>query len=70
MAKDTHAHIGHLAGVVYKTLEKRASPMSVMGIAFSAKLWPWDVLLAVGWLMREDKIRLKRKFIALFAELK
>jgi hypothetical protein len=69
VTRDTHAHVGHLAGQVYRSLE-RQGPMSVMDISIQLKLWPWDVLLALGWLMREDKVRLTRRLLAVIAELR
>jgi hypothetical protein len=70
MARDTIAHIGHLAGQVYKCLEREKRPLSVMDVSLKLGMWPWDVLLAFGWLAREDKIRFHRSIAALQAELK
>jgi hypothetical protein len=69
MTRDTHAHLGHNAGLVYKCLEKRRGPMSVMDVAFTLRMWPWDVLMAFGWLAREEKVRFHRNLLALMAEL-
>jgi len=70
MTKDTQAHIGHLAGLIYRRLEREGKPASAMGLASKLRLWPWDVFLALGWLSREDKVRLRRRLVALMVELK
>jgi hypothetical protein len=41
-----------------------------MSLALEVGCWPWDVLLALGWLSREGKVRLWRDKAALMAELK
>ena len=61
--------MGHLAGLVYRTLE-RQGPMSLLNMSLKLKMWPWDVLLAFGWLMREEKIILNRRLLALIAEIR
>ena len=70
MTKDTQAHVGHLAGLVYRRLEREGKPASAISLALKLGLWPWDVFMALGWLSREDKVRLHRKMLALMAELK
>jgi hypothetical protein len=70
MTRDTHAHIGHLAGVVYRALERRGGKMSVLDLSLSERLWPWDVIMAFGWLEREGKIKLSRSLFALMASLR
>ena len=71
MTQRTHSHVGHLAGEVYRLLERSGRGLSVLDIAISTGMWPWDVLLALGWLMKEDKIKLHvRQLVALTAELK
>ena len=70
MARDKHAHIGHVAGRVYHCLERCHKPASVLWLSWAVKAWPWEVFLALGWLSREDKVRLWRFGIALVAELK
>ena len=70
MTHYTHAHLGHLAGEVYRCLEREGKPMSLLDIALRNNLWPWDVLLALGWLAREDKLKLHFTLVALMAELK
>ncbi|MFH0861613.1 MAG: winged helix-turn-helix domain-containing protein [Candidatus Altiarchaeota archaeon] len=70
MTHYTHAHLGHLAGEVYRCLEQEGRAMSVMDLSVKKRMWPWDVVLAFGWLQREDKIRLHRRLAALTAELK
>lgn len=70
MTSDKHAHIGHVAGLVYHRLEKEGGPKSTLDLAYEIRLWPWDVLLALGWLLREGKVRLWRDKAALMAELK
>ena len=70
MTMDTRAHIGHLAGLVYRGLEGGGKPLSVLDIAFKLKMWPWDVFMALGWLSSEDKVKLRRNLLALIAELR
>ncbi len=70
MTHYTHPHVGHLAGEVYRCLEEEGKGMSVLDVSVKKRIWPWDVLLAFGWLEREDKIRLNVRLAALTAEVK
>ena len=70
MTRDKHAHIGHVAGLVWHHLERQDRPRSVLDISAAIMVWPWDVLLALGWLSREDKVRVWVDKAALMAELK
>lgn len=70
MTHYTHSHIGHLAGEVHHCLEREGRAMSVLDISLRERMWPWDVLLAFGWLVREDKVKIHVRLAALTAELK
>ena len=70
MVRDTRAHIGHLAGLVYQCLKREGIPLSVLDLAYKNRIWPWDVLLALGWLSREDKVSLHKRVVALMASPK
>ena len=70
MTHYTHSHVGHLAGEVHRCLEQEGRAMSVMDVSLKIRMWPWDVLLAFGWLESEDKVRLRRRLAAITAELK
>ncbi|MBD3387478.1 MAG: hypothetical protein GF416_00490 [Candidatus Altiarchaeales archaeon] len=69
MTRYTRPHVGHLAGVVYRALE-RDQPLSVLDLSLKTGLWPWDVLLALGWLSCEDKVKFRRNLAALMVEIK
>ncbi|MFH1054478.1 MAG: winged helix-turn-helix domain-containing protein [Candidatus Altiarchaeota archaeon] len=70
MVKDKHAHIGHIAGLIYHCLERKGKPMSLLDVSLTIRKCPVDVLLALGWLSREGKVRIWRELIAIMAELK
>ena len=42
----------------------------MLDLSLGLGLWPWDVLLSVGWLSREGKVKLWRDKAALLVELK
>jgi hypothetical protein len=69
VVRDLHPHVGHTAGLVYKAIEKSGKPMSVLTLCLHLKLWPWEVMTALGWLSREGKVKLWKNVFALMAAL-
>lgn len=50
-------NVGFKAGDVYQTLATAGKPLTVAEIAKSANIFEEEVLLGMGWLFKEGKIR-------------
>ena len=68
MTRDLHAHIGHVAGIIWRRLDRERRAMSLLELSVGTRTWPWEVLLAAGWLSREGKVRCWRRHAALMIE--
>lgn len=50
-------NVGFKAGDVYQALATAEKPMTVAEIAKSAKITEYEVLVGMGWLFKEGKIK-------------
>ena len=55
-----HAEIGEAAGLIWRTLESEG-PMTKETLKSKTRLDSEILNMALGWLSREDKIRMERK---------
>lgn len=53
------AKAGTIAGVIYDALAQNTEGLTLKAIKKATKLTEKDFLLGLGWLLREDKIRVE-----------
>ncbi len=53
------AKAGTIAGVIYDVLAQNTEGLTLKAIKKATKLTEKDFLLGLGWLLREDKIRVE-----------
>lgn len=53
------AKAGTIAGVIYDVLVQNTEGLTLKAIKKATKLTEKDFLLGLGWLLREDKIRVE-----------
>lgn len=53
------AKAGTIAGVIYDVLAQNTEGLTLKAIKKATKLTEKDFLLGLGWLLREDKVRVE-----------